>query len=680
MDSSLLTFQMTVLGLLLVACLSAIALRRLHFPYTIGLVIVGLILGFTSESIPGVAALTSLNLSHEAILFLFLPPLIFESALTLDSRLLLRNITPVLLLATVGLLMATAIASLLMVWLTPLGWREALLFGALISATDPVAVIALFKSLGVPEQLVVLVEGESLFNDATAIVTFNLILAAATMETDNLPMAALTSFSSSLFGGIFVGAMLAWATSYLLIAARRNPFIQGTLSAILAFGTFIVAEHYLHISGVIAVMSAGVVTSWMVSVRLRPRSRQFLHELWEYLSFVTNSLIFLLVGLATAQVLQEVTEIKPLMAALGVAIAAIFLARAVVVFTLIPLINRIHTAPPIELREQIILVWGGLRGAVGLALALSLENEVDDGRFLVALTLGVALFTLLLPGTTMAALLKRLGFDKSSVIDRLEIAEALLSAGDRALEALSDLSLEGKQYQMEIDQVTAQLEQARSKAEAELESIWDDMKIDPEQRQQALWRQALTVEKQAYRQMHDSGILSATAFMRVSLGISARQSEIAAGHLPPMALSVRILTTRIEASVRRWAKRWLPKKRWRDRVGMEQFSILYECDLAIAQVSHQVIKRLQALPEHCRTHQTFHDCMDYYHSGHQNAQERIVRSSQQQPASAHQFERHIAERVAYSGQEAAIAALLENGVISVGVAKTVCQKLEGADA
>lgn len=165
-----------------------------------------------------------------------------------------------------------------------------------------------------------------------------------------------------MFGGILIGATLAWATSYLLIAARRNPFIQGTLSAILAFGTFILAEHYLQISGVIAVMSAGMVTSWMVSVRLRPQSRQFLHELWEYLSFVTNSLIFLLVGLATAQVLQEVTEIKPLMAALGVAIAAIFLARAVVVFTLIPLINRIHTAPPIELREQAILVWGGLRG------------------------------------------------------------------------------------------------------------------------------------------------------------------------------------------------------------------------------------------------------------------------------------------------------------------------------
>ncbi|MEO1446999.1 MAG: cation:proton antiporter, partial [Cyanobacteria bacterium J06635_11] len=230
MEFSLLTFQTTILGLLLVACLSAIALRKLHFPYTIGLVIVGLMLGFAGDALPGIEMLTELNLSHEAILFLFLPPLIFESALNLNARLLLRNITPVLVLATAGLLMATAIVSALMAWLTPLNWQESLLFGALISATDPVAVIALFKELGVPKQLVVLVEGESLFNDATAIVTFNLILAAAAMETDNIAVDGLKEFLSAFLGGILVGITLAWVMSALIVAARRNPFIQGTLS------------------------------------------------------------------------------------------------------------------------------------------------------------------------------------------------------------------------------------------------------------------------------------------------------------------------------------------------------------------------------------------------------------------------------------------------------------------
>ncbi len=434
MESSLLTFQTTVLGLLLVACLSAIALRKLHFPYTIGLVIVGLALGFTSKSIPGIEALTSLNLSHESILFLFLPPLIFESALTLNARLLLRNITPVLVLATAGLLIATGIVSVVMVWLTPLNWQESLLFGALISATDPVAVIALFKELGVPKQLVVLVEGESLFNDATAIVTFNLIMAAGAMQTDNIALEGLQLFFSSFFGGIVVGAILAWLTSYLLIAAWRNSFIQGTLSAILAFGTFILAEHYLHFSGVIAVLSAGMVTSWIVSVQLKLESRQFLHELWEYLSFLTNSLIFLLVGLASAQVLIQVEEIGILLTALGVAIAAVLLSRTVAVFTL---------------------------------------------------------FTLLVPGTTMGGLLNWLGFNKSYVLDRLETAEATVTANHKALKALSDLSLEGEQYRAEIDQISHQVRQALDEAQRQLHGVWNDRETDPMQRREATWLQAI---------------------------------------------------------------------------------------------------------------------------------------------------------------------------------------------
>lgn len=677
MEFSLLTFQITVLGLLLVACLSAIALRKLHFPYTIGLVIIGLVLGFTSEKIPGIELLTDLNLSHEAILFLFLPPLIFESALNLNARLLLRNITPVLVLATAGLLMATAIVSTLMAWLTPLTWQESLLFGALISATDPVAVIALFKELGVPQQLVVLVEGESLFNDATAIVTFNLILAAAAMETNNLALDGLKAFFSSFVGGILVGVALAWLMSYLIIAARRNPFIQGTLSTILAFGTFIVSDHYLHVSGVIAVVSAGMVTSWIISARLKPEARQFLNELWEYLSFLTNSLIFLLVGLASAQVLQAVTEFRALLLALGVAIAAILLSRAAAIFTLIPLVNRIHTAPPIARAEQTILMWGGLRGAVGLALALSLENEIDSGHFIVALTLGVALFTLLIPGTTMGALISRLGLNKSSVLDELETSEALITANHRALQALEDLSMEGEQYQEEIDQIKAGISQELEKAQTTLTRVWDDMITDRDQLAQATWLQALTIEQQVYRQLHDDGILSAAAFTRVNLGLSARQSEITSGHLPPTPLGMRVLTTRIEMKGAQVLKRLLPYKHWRDRANLEQFSAMYECDLAIEQVTHQVIKRLVTLPQSCRNDKAlFNSCMKYYREGHRAAQKRIEHSAKKYPDAAHKFERHIAERVAASGRERAIASLLDNGIISTSIAQAVCQQFE----
>ncbi|MFK8186168.1 MAG: cation:proton antiporter [Phormidesmis sp.] len=672
MEFSLLTFQTTILGLLLVACLSAIALRRLHFPYTVGLVIVGLSLGFLGERIPGIEALTSLNLSHEAILFIFLPPLIFESALNLNVRLLLRNITPVLVLATVGLLLATGMVATLMVWLTPLGWQEALLFGALISATDPVAVIALFKELGVPKQLVVLVEGESLFNDATAIVTFNLILAAAAMTTDNLVLEGLGLFLRSFVGGLMVGALLAGVMSYFLIAARRNPFIQGTLSGILAFGTFLVAEHFLHISGVIAVLSAGMVSSWMISARLKPESRQFLNELWEYLSFLTNSLIFLLVGLASAQILAEVGAMVPLFSALAVAIAAVLLSRAVVIFTLIPLINRIHTAPAVSVAEQTVLTWGGLRGAVGLALALSIENDMVDGRFLVALTLGVALFTLLIPGTTMGALLSRLNLNKSSVTDKLETAEAIITADKKALQALRNLRLEGEQYQAEIEEVSHQINQSLADAEAQLATVWDDMKTDAGQRQRAIWLQALTIEQQGYHHLHDHGILSAAAFTRANLGISARKSELVANQLPPSPLTARLLMTRIEVRGARLLKWVLPGK-WRDRANLQQFSVLYQCDLAIAQVTHQVINRLLSLPRQCQKEDTFDECLAYYREGHARAQRRIVQSAQRYPAAAHKFERRIALQVAAIEREDAIDMLVSDGIISSSTANAVGQ-------
>ena len=173
----LLTIQIDLLLLLLIASLAAVILTRLQFPYTVGLVLLGLLLGGLADWFPALDVLNSLNLSHDLILFVFVPPLIFESAINLDGRLLLRNLTPVLTLAGPGLLISTAIVGAIVTWGTPLTLGQALLFGSLISATDPVAVIALFKELGAPKQLSILVEGESLFNDATAIVAFNIILA-----------------------------------------------------------------------------------------------------------------------------------------------------------------------------------------------------------------------------------------------------------------------------------------------------------------------------------------------------------------------------------------------------------------------------------------------------------------------------------------------------------------------
>ena len=675
MDLSLLTVQIAVLGLLSIACLSAIALNRINFPYTIGLVVVGLVIGFVGSSLPGMEAFTGFQLSYNAILFLFLPPLIFESALTLDARLLLRNVTPVLALVTVGILLVTAIVSLLMVWLTPLNWRESLLFGALISATDPVAVIALFKNLGVPKQLVVLVEGESLLNDATGIVIFNLVLAGSATGTKNIAISGIDSFLGEFLGGILVGSLLAWLMSYLLIATYRNFLIQGTLSAILAFGTFILAQHVLQVSGVIAVVSAGLVTSWTTSVRLNLKSREFLYSLWSYLAFLTDSLVFLLVGLASARALQQIDDLSTWGLALVVAIAAILVSRAVAIFTLLPLINHTRTAPAVSFAEQTVLFWGGLRGAVGLALALSLENQVANGQFMVALTLGVVVFTLLVPGTTMGKLLSRLGFNQLSLVDRIGVAAALISAYKATLHTLENLHIEGDQHPAETDKSKEQTKQKLIGAEQKLEDILADT-TDLKELQYALWLQALTIEQESYRQMHDNGVLSDPAFVRVNRSLSNRQSDLFADRIPPNQLRFRAVVAQVKTAVTRSFTNVISGSSWHSRLKIRRFQILYECDLAIHRASDRVTEQLQNLHQYDHTDKTiFSNCIKHYTTEHKEAFKRIVQSNQQTPEATRIAGKQIVHRVAARSRRQAIANLLEDGVISTTVDKTVRQQL-----
>ncbi len=182
-NDPVLTTVIAVVALLLVAAIVAMGFRRLHLPFTVGLVIVGILIGVSAERLTFLAPLQHVTLSPELILFVFLPTLIFESAYALDGRLLSQNLAPVLSLAVPGLLLSTGIVGSLVFLFTPMGWGPALLFGALIAATDPVAVIALFKEVGAPKRLAILVEGESLFNDATAIVLFKILLGVVAVGT-----------------------------------------------------------------------------------------------------------------------------------------------------------------------------------------------------------------------------------------------------------------------------------------------------------------------------------------------------------------------------------------------------------------------------------------------------------------------------------------------------------------
>jgi len=406
-----------VIGLLFIAALSAIVVRRIRFPYTIGLVLVGIGLAFAARDFEALSGLKEVQLTPDIILFLILPTLLFEAAINIHFDTLKKNLVPILVLATFGLMISMIIVGVVLSNFTPLSLGVALLFGALISATDPVAVIALFKELGVPDRLGTLVDGESLFNDATAIVVFHILLGVVLTGgafSTGLIAGGVLDFFIVFFGGLAIGVALGAAVLWLVSLAAGDHLVQIALTAVVAYVAFIIADHVLHVSGVMAVVGAGVYGAWRGARLFDEQMRQVVRSYWEFAAFVANSLIFLLIGLTEYQVLEDLSRFHEHIAYVLIAIVTVIAARAIVVYGLSPLNNRLSKAEPMDLPYQTIMFWGGLRGAIPLALVLGLPADFEHRVLLLDLTLGVVLFSLLVQGTTIGKLLKTFNLGKGS--------------------------------------------------------------------------------------------------------------------------------------------------------------------------------------------------------------------------------------------------------------------------
>jgi monovalent cation:H+ antiporter, CPA1 family len=396
------------------------------------------------------------QLSPSMIFFVFLPPLVFESAFAMNARQLIKNIAPVCVLAVPVLILSTAITGSAVMLAGGeehgLTWEVALLFGALISATDPVAVVALFKDLGAPKRLGVLVEGESLFNDGTAIVLFNILLAMAIasyapsggMDVGAEVTSGVLSFLKVAFGGIVVGLTLSWVTFSLIGRVTSRETVEISLTLVLAYGSFIIAEHFLHVSGVMAAVCAGLLAGSYGMTKVSPSVTHFMHEFWEYMGFIMNSLIFFFVGLVifTQISLQDVMDHLPL---LGAALAAVIVARAIGVFGTVPLLKRF--VETIDVKFQAVMFWGGLRGAVSLALALIVFTHEDlphEARVgVLVLSAGIVLFTLSVNALTMEPLIVALGLNKPTPVDRFALAYAEHERVEVSAKVLKRLEKEG---------------------------------------------------------------------------------------------------------------------------------------------------------------------------------------------------------------------------------------------
>jgi CPA1 family monovalent cation:H+ antiporter len=383
---------------------------RLHLPHSSVLVLMGAAVAYFVTLGLGVDTGLRATSFHDLVFFILLPVLIFEAAFKIPLPELRENIGVVLFMAVAGMLVTTGLCAVVLYYAIghPVGfpWIAALIAGALLAATDPVAVVAQLKTLGAPERLGVLLEGESLFNDATAIVVFSIFLLLATMPAAEVSFGtAIVQFVLTFSGGAVIGLFFGWLGVWLSRVSRDGITLAAITLAV-AYGSFLIAEGVLHVSGVTASLCAGLV--FAADRKNQVADSRSLDYFWSALAYLANGSVFLLVGVTIT-----LTMFTERWLAMLIAIGAVILARAAATFGGFGLINLV-VKERVSMAYQGVIVWGGLRGAVTLGLALSLPVELDYWFTIQSMAFGVVLFTLLVQAPSMPWLLQKTSLVKTT--------------------------------------------------------------------------------------------------------------------------------------------------------------------------------------------------------------------------------------------------------------------------
>ncbi len=376
--------------LLLIACIVAIVASRTRVPYTVGLVLVGTVLSFY-EMVP------ELQLTHELIFDLLLPPLIFEAAFHLKWKELKPIVSPVTFLATVGVLLAALVSTLILKWASGMSWQTCAIVGTVLAATDPVSVLALLKEAALPTRIHKLVEAESLFNDGVASILFAIIPLVCAGTASSSEIVTLTA--TGILGGVATGAVVGGAI-LLLSGHTSDHLVEISMTVITAFASFLAAEH-LGASGILSTLTAGMVLGNFGSTgALSDKGRESAHSFWEFACFIANSFIFILIGVDL-----PLWSTSGAFALMSWTIIAMLIGRACAVYGGSLVFhgrgNQIHSS------VQHLLFWGGLRGALSIALVLGLPEDFPDRETMIATVFYAVAFSIVVQGLTVNPLIKR---------------------------------------------------------------------------------------------------------------------------------------------------------------------------------------------------------------------------------------------------------------------------------
>ncbi|MCD6566293.1 MAG: cation:proton antiporter [Bacteroidales bacterium] len=506
-------------------------LRKSPLPFTVSLLLIGIGLGiaarigwFDTWSVGSVhvnvkflsnAVEWAGNIDPHVILFVFLPTLIFEAAFAMDVHTFKKSVGNASILAIPGIIIAMLLTGALAIGidmvgigLSGWGWPIALMFGAVISATDPVAVVSLLKDLGASKKLGTLIEGESLLNDGTAIVLFMVFLVGITGEVAaNSP---IIEFFRVALGGILVGVVIGGITINWVRRVFNDAMVEISVIIAAAYMTFYVCEHFFHVSGVLGLVTLGLAMASIGRTRISPEVEHFLHEFWELAAFIANTLIFLIVGVVIA--LRVVFTGKDFLI-LGIIYVGIHIIRAVIIAMFFPMMKR--TGYGLSKKDSYILWWGALRGAVGLALALIVANEnaipEEIRNQFLFLTAGIVTLTLLVNATTIGFLVDKLGMTKISPAKALMLSNAnqyLRQSTENTIEKLKEDRFMSKANWKAVKGYLPLEEEKYDEQDMEIETIAETR------------RRVLEKEKSAYWHQFRDGLLGPVSVRRLSDGIS----------------------------------------------------------------------------------------------------------------------------------------------------------------
>lgn len=645
--------------------------RRVRFPYTVAMMLLGLAVGlFFARVHTDSAILETLavlregaGISSNMILFVFLPALVFESAYGVDQHALFKERGAVLVLALPVLLISTGLIGGGMYAIAHDAWQwtfpAALVFGALISATDPVAVVAILREVSAPKRLGVLIEGESLLNDGTAIVVFMVLLDVLINGGSAFdPNATVVRFLIVVSGGVAIGLLLGTIISWWMARTFNDPMVEISHTVVVAYLAMLVAEHLLHVSGVIAIVVAAMYLSGRGRTSTSPEVTEFLHKFWELLSYIANTLIFFLVGLVISEQLFDasILDLLLILAAYGV----VMVARFALTFSFRPVLAAVGS--PLSTQEATVISWGGLRGAVSLALALYARQELGPdhpiGQKILLVTAGIVLLTVFVNGASAGWLMNRLGLTTRPAGERLAQLSARAGALDRVLERLRELAGREGLQAMDWDSPMRDVARRRARLGEEIDHVEDELAgASAEQRTAGYWLQASSVERTEYWAMFGRGTLGPAALRLMLAEIDRHQDSLACGDLTPPR-------SRTEAAIRHGdtaIRRLLGRLR---RLHFDRVTWIYDVANAEAVASADVLRNLDELGDDSELVAGLVEIRETYERNLRISRQRIEEMRIALPELVAAVEARLARRIQLNAEREEYEALGHEGLIS----------------